>query len=240
MKHMNVSRMHEQGSVDSKVIGLVVLGLLFMIAGSAAIWAFMNYKDAKDNVDSKVLTAKAEAEKTQSDKDEAAFLAREKQPNRQFTSPDDYGHITFDYPKTWSVYQATVTGKSGATYAVYLNPIYVPPVPSNALSDLMASSKPTPSTDYVSKFAVRLKVEQKTYDETLASYNALLKTGQLKSSAFTAGSVTGTRFDGRFNNDITGSAVVIKVRDRTLTMRTDADVFAEDFNKLIKTISFNE
>lgn len=237
---MNVTRVSERGSVDGKVIGLVVLGLLFMVAGSAAIWAFMNYKDAKDNVDSKVEAAQAEATKTQSDKDEAAFLAREKEPMRQFASPDDYGHITFDYPKTWSVYQATVTGKSGATYAVYLNPIYVPPVPSNALSDLVASAKVTPSTDYVSKFAVRLKVEQKTYDDTLATYNPLLKTGQLKSSAFTAGSVTGTRFDGRFNGDITGSAVVIKVRDRTLTIRTDADVFKEDFDKLIKTIKFNQ
>lgn len=237
---MNASRVSERGSVDGKLIGLVVLSLLFILAGSAAIWAFMNYKDAKDNSDSKVEVAKVEAEKAQSDKDEAAFLAREKEPMRQFASPDDYGHITFDYPKTWSVYQATVTGKSGATYAVYLNPIYVPPVPSNALSDLVSGSKLTPSTGYVSKFAVRLKVEQKTYDETLTAYNALVKTNQLKSSAFTTGSVTGTRFDGKFNGDITGSAVVIKMRDRTLTLRTDADVFAEDFNKLIKTIGFNE
>lgn len=237
---MNVTRVSERGSIDGKLIALVVLGLLFILAGSAAIWAFMNYKDAKDNVDSKVEAATAEAIKTQSDKDETTFLAREKEPMRQFASPDDYGHITFDYPKTWSVYQATVTGKSGATYAVYLNPIYVPPVPSNALSDLVATAKLTPSTGYVSKFAVRLKVEQKTYDETLATYNALLKTNQIKSSAFTAGSVTGTRFDGKFNGDITGSAVVIKMRDRTLTLRTDADVFADDFNKLITTIKFNE
>lgn len=240
MKHMNVSRANERGSIDGKLIGLFVLGLLFLLAGSAAIWAFMNYKDAKDNVDSKVEAATAEAIKTQSDKDESAFLAREKQPMRQFASPDDYGHITFDYPKTWSVYQATVPGKSGSTYAVYLNPIYVPPVPSNALSDLVAASKASPSTSYVSKFAVRLKVEQKTYDETLATYSSLLKTNQIKSSAFTTGSITGTRFDGRFNGDITGSAVVIKVRDRTLTIRTDADVFTDDFNALIKTINFNE
>lgn len=240
MKHMNVSRKSERGSIDHKVIGIVVLGVLFMGAGSAAIWAYMNYVDAKENVDSKVQAAQAEATKTQSDKDEAAFLAREKEPMRQFASPDDYGHITFDYPKTWSVYQATVTGESGVTYAVYLNPVYVPPVPSNALNDLKAGSKLSASTDYVSKFAVRLKVEQKTYDDTLATYSALLKTGQLKSSAFTAGTVTGTRFDGKFNGDITGSAVVIKVRDRTMTLRTDADVFTDDFNKLIQTVKFNQ
>jgi len=237
---MNVSRKHESGAVDSKIIGLIVLSLLFMAAGSAAIWAFVNYKDAKDNLDGKIEAATAEATKTQSDKDEAAFLAREKEPMRQFASPDDYGHITFDYPKTWSVYQDTVTGKSGATYAVYLNPVYVPPVPTNALSDLVSSSKLTASDSYVSKFAVRLKVEQKTYDDTLATYNSLLKTGQLKSTPFTNGKVTGTRFDGKFNGDITGSAIVIKVRDKTLTMRSDADVFKDDFDKLISTVNFNQ
>jgi hypothetical protein len=58
--------MHERGSIDGKIIGMVVLGLLVMVTGSAAIWAFMNYTDAKDNLDSKVEVATAEAIKKQS------------------------------------------------------------------------------------------------------------------------------------------------------------------------------
>ena len=130
---MNNTRARERGAVDGKLIGMVVLGVLFLAAGSAAIWAYMNYVDAKENVDSKVQEATAEAVKKQSDQDEAAFLAREKEPMRQFAGPDDYGHLTFDYPKTWSAYQDTSIAKSGATYAAYLNPIVVPPVPTNAL-----------------------------------------------------------------------------------------------------------
>ncbi len=237
MKH----RALESGAIDSKVIGISVLGVLFIVAGSAAIWAYMNYLDAKSNVDSKVQAAVSEGVKTQSEKDQAEFLAREKEPMRQFAGPDDYGHLTFDYPKTWSAYQGTdVSNGGGATYAAYLSPVTVPPVPANALSDLVASSKETPSANTVSKFALRVKIEQKTYDDSLKTYDPLIKTGQLSSAAFSNGTVSGTRFDGRFNNDIRGSAVVIKMRDRTLTLRTDADVFKGDFDKLIATIKFNQ
>ncbi len=230
----------ERGSVDSKVIGLVVLLILFMGAGSFGIWAFMNYMEAKQNVDSKVTAEVARAKNDQATEDEAKFTEREKQPLRQFAGPDDYGHLTFDYPKTWNAYQATAVDKSGATYAAYLSPKIVPPVPTNALSDLVASSKETPSADNVSKFALRLKIESKTYDDSLKQYDPLVKTGQITSSVFSNGAISGTRFDGRFNNDIRGVAVVIKMRDRTLTLRTDADVFKPDFEKLIQTVAFNQ
>ena len=237
---MNIARKHESGAIDGKIIGIVLLSILFLAAGSAAIWAYMNYMEAKQNVDSKVEAATAEAVRTQQEKDEASFLAREKEPMRTFAGPDDYGHLTFDYPKTWSVYQATEPNRSGATFASYLSPMVVPPVPSNALNDLVASSKASPSASAVSKFAVRLKIESKLYEDSLKSYDSLLKTGQIKSSAFSNGNITGTRYEGRFNNDISGVAVVIKMRDRTLTMRTDADVFKEDFEKLLQTVQFNE
>lgn len=241
MGNMEYATRSERGSIDAKVVGLVLLSLLFMGAGSFSIWAYMNYMDAKDNVDSKVTVAVAEAVKLQSEKDQAAFLAKEKEPNKQFSGPEDYGHLTFDYPKTWSAYQDTdVSNGGGVTYAVYLNPGLVPPIPENALKDLVASKKEVPSTKNVFKFALRIKIQQITYDSELKKYDALLKTGQLVSKPFDNGKVTGTLFDGRFNNDIRGSAIVVKMRDKTLTMRTDADVFKPDFEKIIQTVSFNQ
>lgn len=237
---MTDHRYGERGSIDGKVIGLVVLLLLFLGAGSFGIWAFLKYIDTKQTVDSRVTAEVAEAKRTQSDSDEAKFTEREKQPLKTFAGPDDYGHLTFDYPKTWSVYQATNVDKSGATYSAYFNPAVVPPLPANALSDLVASNKEVASTQTVSKFAVRLKIESKLYDDSLKQYDPLLKTGQLKSAVFANGAITGTRFDGRFNDDIRGSAVVIKMRDRTLTLRTDADVFKADFDALIQTVKFNQ
>lgn len=232
----------ERGGIDTKIASIVLLGVLFMVAGSLAIWLYFQYADAKNNVDSKVTEATAAATLKQKQADEAEFAAREKEPLRTFAGPDDYGHLTFNYPKTWSVYQGTDVSKGGgATYTAYLNPVAVDPVPQNATSDLIANTTPKPTDGYVPKFAVRLKIEQKLYDDSLKQYDPLLKTNQLTSSAFTnPNGIVGTRFEGRFNNDIRGVALVIKMRDRTLTIRTDADVFKPDFDALAQTINFNQ
>ncbi len=233
----------ESGHVSMSVLWIIILGI--MAAGFAAlsIWAYINYTDQKQNVDSKVTTAVAEAAKAQSDTDEAKFLERDKQPFRQFAGLDDYGHITFDYPKTWSAYQATdVSVGNGATYAVYLHPLLIPPAPNSPLADLNTVPKTsTPTTVVVSRFALRVVVEQKAYDQTLKQYDEFIKNGQLKSSAFSNDNkINGTRIDGSFNKDIRGSAIVVKIRDRTLTIRSDSDAFKEDFERAIKTLNFNQ
>ena len=54
------------------------------------------------------------------------------------------------------------------------------------------------------------------------------------------GARTVTKLEGNFNKDIIGTAVLIKMRDRTLTVRTDGDVFKADYEALLKTVKFNE
>ena len=199
------------------IIGLVVLVL---VAGGFAIWAYFAYSEQKTDVDGKVSLAVAEAKKEQSDDDEEKFAEREKEPNRQFVGPDDYGRLTFDYPKTWSVYIARDVSRGG-TYEAYLNPVTVPPV------------SPT------QQFALRVTVEEKDYDQVVKSYEALVKKGDLRTTATSANGNNGTRLDGNFTKDIRGSAVIYKIRDKTVTLRTDADTFKPDFENVIKTINFN-
>jgi hypothetical protein len=62
----------------------------------------------------------------------------------------------------------------------------------------------------------------------------------LKSSAVKADDQNGTRLDGSFSKDIRGSAVIFKIRDKTVTIRTDADTFRADFDALVATITFNK
>lgn len=199
------------------IIGLIVLVLG---AGSAAIWAYVNYQEQKTNVDGKVDLAVAEAKKVQSEEDEVKFAEREKEPNRQFVGPEDYGRLTFMYPKTWSVYVARDVAKGGS-YESYLNPVTVPPV-----SD-------------VQQYSLRVLIEQKDYDQVVKSYQKSVEKGELRSSTTSANGHNGTRLDGSFSNDIRGSAVIYKIRDKTLTIRTDADTFKPDFENVIKTIDFN-
>lgn len=218
---MKTSRHNQQGAVSGSLIAIIGLIVLVLGFGSAAIWAYVNYNEQKSNVDGKIALAVAKAEKEQGDKDAAAFQEQEKEPNREFVGPDDYGRLTFSYPKTWSVYEAKDVSSNGGTYEAYLNPVVVPPVSTTQ------------------QYALRVAIEEKDYDQVVSSYEHLVKKGDLRSTAFSANGHSGTRLDGNFSKDIRGAAVIFKIRDKTVTLRTDADTFKPDFDKLIKTIDFN-
>lgn len=201
---------------------IVVMTLLFIIAGSFGIWAYINYSQAKTDVDGKVATAVATAQKKQADEDANKFAEKEKEPNRTFVGPNDYGRVTFDYPKTWSVYEATDVS-NGGTYQAYLNPVVVPPTSgSNQL------------------FALRVTIQQSDTSNIIQSYNGRVTSGKLTSSAVTINGVQGTRLDGEFDSNTRGAIVIFKIRDKTLTVQTDSDTFMSDFNNIIKTIKFNQ
>lgn len=219
MKHTN--HLHERGGISGSLIAIIALSLAVAAAGAFAILAYMNYNEQKTDVDGKISLAVATAQKTQGDDDEKKFAEREKDPNNIFAGPDDYGRLTFSYPKTWSVYVASDT-TNGGTYQAYLNPGVVPPVGSDS-----------------QQFAIRVTIEENTPDEVLSQYQDLVQSGDLKSSATSSHGHNGTRLDGKFTDDIRGAAVIYKIRDKTVTVRTDADTFLPDFNKLVKTIDFN-
>lgn len=213
-------RTSENGGISGSLIAIIGLVILVLGAGSLAVWAYMNYMDQKTNVDNKVSLAVAEAKKTQGDSDAAKFFEQEKAPNRLFVGPEDYGRLTFSYPKTWSVYVAADVTQGG-TFTAYLNPVTVPPVTGNQ------------------QYALRVTIEQQDYDTVLQQYDGLVTGGQLSSNVTSANGKTGTRFDGSFVDGIRGAAVIYKIRDKTVTIRTDADTFKPDFDALIKTIKFN-
>lgn len=218
----SMNRLHrEQGTVNLWLILSIVFIVTTVIAGGFLTWALINYFDQKDNVDTKIAIAVSTAVKEQADKDAADFEKEEKLPNRSFAGPDDYGSVTFEYPKTWSVY-VDKDASSGGIYQAYLNPVSVPPV--------------SQSTQY----ALRVTIESKDYDQVVKSYDALVKKGDLTASAVKASGEDGTRLDGAFTKDIRGSAVIFKIRDKTLTIRTDAQTFRGDFDALIATISFKQ
>jgi cell division protein FtsB len=220
---MKPYRSREQGAIHRSVIAIAGLFALVVILGIFGTWSYVNYLNQKKDVDGRIADAAAQARLEQSEKDEADFEARENKDTRQFAGPSDYGRLTFDYPKKWSAYQATdVSEGGGATYEAYLNPDLVPP-----LSETQ-------------KFALRVTIEQVTYDKAVASYANLIKKGDLKSSVYNDGTHTGTMLKGNFNKDIIGTAVLIKLRDRTLTLRTDGDTFQDVFTEILKSVNFNE
>ncbi len=203
------------------VIMTIVFITTTVIALAVLAWALINYFDQKNNVDTKVSSAVTIAVKEQADEDAAAFLEKEKQPNRQFVGPEDYGQLAFDYPKTWSIY-VDKDATSGDSYVAYFNPVSVPAVSNSQ------------------QYALRLTIESKDYDQVLSSYNNLVTRNDLTASAVKVNGEDGTQFTGNFTKDIRGSAVVFKIRDKTVTLRSDADTFKGDFDALIQTITFNK
>lgn len=218
---MNMVNNRQSGSAKAWMISTIGLIVALLISIILAIWFYINYVEQKTDVDAKIDDAVATAKKEQADVDEEKFLEREKEPKRQFVGPDDYGRVSFNYPKTWSVF-VNKDASSGGTYEAYLNPVTVPPVSSTQ------------------QFALRVVIEEKDYDKAVTSYDSLVKKGDLKSSSVKADGVSGTRLDGSFSKDIRGSAVLFKIRDKTLTIRSDANTFKNDFNALITTIKFNQ
>ena len=214
----NVNKQH--GSVILGVL-LAVTSILALAFGGLAIWAYMQYNTAKTDVDSQIKVAVIDAERRQSQKEEAKYAEREKEPNLEFSGPTDYGRLTFKYPKTWNLYEATDVESRGGEYRAYLHPSKVPPVVTDQ------------------QFALRVTIENKEYDKVVQQYDALVKKGDLRSSSTSSMGNTGTRLDGNFSKNIRGAAVIYKVRDKTATVRTDAnETFKADFNKIIQTINF--
>jgi hypothetical protein len=220
---MNTTVSHERGAITGSAIAITALALLVIIFGGFGAWSYMQYTKSSTDVNGQVEDAVAKAIKEQVEADEKKFAEREKQPLRQFAGPDDYGRLTFDYPKTWSAHQGSDISKGGGvTYTAFLHPILVP-----AITDSQ-------------KIAIRISIEQKLYEDVLKGYEKLLKKGDLQSTAWSNGKYSGTLITGQFNKDIRGRAVVLKMRDRTLTIRSDADVFKDDFDAITKTVSFNQ
>jgi hypothetical protein len=212
----------QRGEVNPLLLISIVLTILVLGLGSFSIWAYVNYTDQKNNVDQKISAAVADAKRQQGNDDEAKFAEREKQPTRQFVGPDDLGRVQVNYPKTWSVY-VDKDGSGNNNYEAYFAAGVVPPI--------------TGKTPY----ALRITVENKTYDEVIKAYQETVKKGDLKSSPVTLQGQTGTRLDGNFSKTVSGSMVLFKVRDKTLEVYTQSPTFQPDYDNIIlPSLIFNK
>lgn len=218
---MNRHNTYKESGNTMLIVVIVVLAIMTIVFGGLAIWSYVNYQSAYTDVEGQKEVAAATARQEQAEKSLQEFTEREKEPNATFVGPDDYGRLEFNYPKTWSVHESTDISRGG-TYEAYLNPGVVPPI----------------SRDQ--QFALRVLIETKDYDAVVAGYANLVRKGDLRSGVTTASGNQGTRFDGNFSNNIRGSAVVYKIRDKTVTLRTDAETFMTDFDRIIQTITYND
>lgn len=218
MNHMNKHKF-ETGSVNPLLISSIIMGIFAAVFAGAFFWAYSSYSDQKNSTDAKISAAVTEAKKAQTALDEKDYLEREKQPYKQLVGPDDLGRVSISYPKNWSVY---IAQSDSDGYEAYLNQGVVPEVTNNQ------------------PYAARIVMTNQLYEKVISTYDSLVKKGDLKSSPITVNNFQGIRLDGKFSSTRTGSSVIFKVRDKTLTIATDIDSYKNDFdNIIIKSLDFN-
>lgn len=201
----------------------IILVLLLVGAIAFGAWAYSGKQDYKNNTQAKIDSAVDAAKKTQADQLNAQFDQANKSPYKVFSGSPTYGTISFNYPKSWSAY--VDTSQDNEPINGYFYPDTVPGIQSK------------------SAFALRVELVQTDYSDVIQQLSNQMQQGNLTARAYTppklagvANVQPGTLFTGAINNqDQTqrGSALIIKVRDKTLEVYTESDSFLPDFNNTI-------
>ena len=200
---------------NSVIAGLAILMILF-----AALF-FMKaseYNELSDDIDTTVASQVAELADARLTALEKEFDERDKKPYSSFVGPEDYGRLQFSYPRTYSMY-VTSDASDGKDYQAYFHPNQILAIDGNhayALQlDIMNSSYDTVITEY----------------ENDASLTRRSYTVNGQNAAYFTGTLPGTEFDGY--------VVVIKIRDKTVVLKTYDSIFKQDFDNIIDSITFN-
>ena len=207
-----------------KTIVIVFLSLLAVTFIGLFIWMKIEYdKERSRDLDGQIAEAVAAAKDETEMRMEAKFLEDEKYPYKTFAGPIDYGELTFEYPKTWSVYVAAAAD-AGGDFNAYFNPIQVDAVGKDTIN------------------ALRVTIRNKSFEDVAAEYQKAMekKDSNLTVEATTVAGVAANRYTGTIpGTDLSGIIVIFKIRDKTVIMQTDSMLFQAEFDKLLETIKFN-
>ncbi len=208
-----------------KNIALAGLGVFVLVLGVLFAMKLKDYNELSSDIDGKIALATAEAVDENTNKLEKEFAEREKSPLRSFTGPEDYGSLSFDYPKTWGIYVESDASK-GNNYVAYFNPIQVDPL-----------------SDKSSIYALRLTITNTSFEKMTETYQKYLtaKGANLTVDPITINGTVANRYTGNIpgTEDFRGYIVLIKIRDKCAILQTDSYLFEADYNKLLESIEFN-
>ena len=209
-----------QYGFGSLVLVTILLGLLLVGAAGFGFWAYSERSDYKNNVDKKISEALASAEDSQRAELQKQFNEKAKSPYKTYESPPNFGTITFDYPKIWSVYI------DQSSKSIPLNGYFHPEI--------------VPGIQSTTALALRVEVVPSTYDTVLKQYADEIKNGKIRASATVPPKMEGienvqpgTRLQGEIVSKKQGTMVIVKIRDKTLKISTQSAEFLKDFDSIV-------
>lgn len=204
-----------------ETIFLVIMSIVAIVFIYLFVQKYIEWDSIKTDIDGQIDAAVAVAISENTSKMEEEFAEREKYPYKTFSGPADYGSLNFEYPKTWSVY-ISKDATSGGNFEAYLNPSEVLPISNTTIN------------------ALRVFVLDQTFENVVRSYDNLVSRGQLTISTRNIGNTVANIYSGDLSRNIRGIATIFKVRDKTVVLQTDAELFAAEYYKIIDTVTFVE
>ena len=180
------------------------------------------WDDVKTDVDGQIEKAVAIAENELQTKLETEFEEKEKYPMKTFAGPVDYGSLTFEFPKTWSVYVPD-SADYGGNYHAYLNPGLVSVVSDGTIN------------------ALRVSILNSLTDTVITEYQDAVEDGEMTVSVYKINGANASLYSGLLpdTDELRGYVAIFKIRDKTVLMQTDAEIFKDDFLKILDSIRYN-
>lgn len=217
---------HNQvGAVNSLLLPLIVSVVLAIGFLGFGFWAAAGRQDYKNNADQKIAAAVTIATQQANTAKDKYYAEAAKKPLITYTSPEDFGSIVVQYPRTWSGYVDN-SGSGDAQLSGYFAPGIVPSINGQA-----------------SVFALRIRVMGQSYTQSVIALTGLQKDGRLTGQPYALPKlpkqvgvkVTGTLPDGK-----SGTAVYLPLRDKTLVISTEGSQFLNDFNtNILPNLTFS-
>lgn len=205
------------------LIGLIISIFLLVVAVIFIGYIYAKMQDYKNNSDAISAKAVAKAKDEQKKELEAQFAEQEKSPLVSYTTPDAYGSISIVYPKTWARY----VGDGGANPVdAYFYPEYIPGLSDKNLYNL------------------RVQVLNSSYKNVLASYDSLIKSGAVKSSAYLPEQMKdadpGVRLEGKIAGEKKGAKIILPLRDKTIVIWTETEAGIKDLDQyVLKNLTYS-
>ena len=203
-----------------KTVCLSFVSLIAITFIGLFIYMYFQYDAAHTDLEGQIDKAVAEAEAEIRETLEKTFAEKEKYPYLTFGGPTDFGALTFEYPKTWSVYVPDDASHAD-DYHAYLNPGVVSVV----------------SDDTV--MALRVSIVNALTDTVKEDYADKVEDGEMTVSSKVVNGVNVDVYKGLLDSDYYGIVCIFKIRDKTAIIQTDAYIFEADFNRVLETIRFN-
>lgn len=216
-------------SVESKkrdsLVGLILLFAMSFVAlvfMGLFVWMFTLWDGAKNNVEAQVQERVAVAVNQNTERMNKEFVEKEKEPFVRFSGPEDYGEVSFLFPKTWSLFIAK-DARKGGNYEAYFNPYAVRGIANDVI------------------YALRFKIHNDSMDKVVTEFERLLKDGKMKQQVKPINGNNANFYEGTLHNGMNVKIAVFAIRDKTVVLRTDAaKQYGGDFDKIVESITYNK